>query len=166
MLAAKDGHSVKISVTSGRGDGPTSLAAFDRALWDAGIANFNLLYLSSVIPPGSRIVREQPHECAPESWGSRLYVVIAQQREVEIGTEAWAGIGWVQNLNDGRGLFVEQQGHSERQVEAQIQETMYSMLSYRKGDWGTIDSITVGVTCEERPVCAVAAAVYTAEGWR
>ena len=36
-----------ISITSGLGQGPTTLAAFDAALRDAGIANFNLIRLSS-----------------------------------------------------------------------------------------------------------------------
>lgn len=156
---------MRIQVTSGRGDGPTALAAFDKALWDAGIANFNLIYLSSIIPPGTELVRERPPALGPEHWGDRLYVVIAQQREIEIGSEGWAGIGWVQDHDTGRGLFVEHHGNSQHQVEAQIHESLFSMCSYRKGDWGDFESITIGVTCETQPVCAVAAAVYTAQGW-
>ena len=37
------------------GTGRTLLAAFDDALLAAGVANFNLITLSSVIPPGSSI---------------------------------------------------------------------------------------------------------------
>lgn len=45
-----------IYVTSGIGEGQTNLSAFDAALWDAGIANFNLIKLSSVIPPHSKVL--------------------------------------------------------------------------------------------------------------
>ncbi len=154
---------VEIYVTSGAGEGTTPLAAFDQALTRAGIANCNLMYLSSVIPPGVCLRQGQPPLLG--GWGDRLYVVIAQQREVVTGTEAWAGIGWVQELGSGRGLFVEHHGNSQHQVEAQIHETMQSMLAYRDGDWGDIDFVTVGITCEKNPVCAVAAAVYQAEPW-
>jgi arginine decarboxylase len=42
---------MQIHVSSGRGEGPTPLAAFDAALRDAGVSNYNLIALSSVIPP-------------------------------------------------------------------------------------------------------------------
>jgi len=54
-------------VTAGLGEGPTALAAFDRALWNGWNRQFhNLIYLSFVIPPVSqkkkkrRLVRESP----------------------------------------------------------------------------------------------------------
>jgi len=39
-----------ICVTSGIGEGQTILSAFDAALWDAGIANFNLLNYLQLYP--------------------------------------------------------------------------------------------------------------------
>jgi arginine decarboxylase len=156
---------MQIKITSGCGAAPTALAAFDCALLDAGIANFNLLYLSSVIPCGAALVREKPEAQILEAWGDRLYVVIAQQRETETGTEAWAGIGWVQEAESGRGLFVEHHGNSQHFVEAQIHESLQAMTSLRKGDWGEIEFLTTGITCDKDPVCALAAAVYSSEGW-
>src|SRR5687768_4646380 len=44
-----------ISIRSGSGTGRTLLSAFDNALQRAGVADFNLVTLSSIIPPGSRI---------------------------------------------------------------------------------------------------------------
>lgn len=44
-----------IVITRGTGGAPTELAAFDAALQKAGVAHFNLIRLSSLIPPGSRI---------------------------------------------------------------------------------------------------------------
>jgi arginine decarboxylase len=156
---------MQIEIIAGCGAAPTALAAFDSALLDAGIANFNLLYLSSIIPAGSNLVRRKPDAQEPEHWGHRLYVVIAQQRETEIGTEAWAGIGWVQEEASGRGLFVEHHGNSQHFVEAQIHESLHSMTALRKGDWGDIEYQTIGITCQKDPVCALAAAVYGREGW-
>ena len=40
-----------ITLSTGTGEGPTPLAAFDAALVDAGVADHNLICLSSVIPP-------------------------------------------------------------------------------------------------------------------
>lgn len=42
------------SLVKGTGEGITPLNAFDRALLDAGIGNFNLVRVSSIIPPGAR----------------------------------------------------------------------------------------------------------------
>jgi hypothetical protein len=50
-------RALSIHLSSGTGKGPTPLAAFDAALMDAGVANHNLLCLSSVIPPNARVVR-------------------------------------------------------------------------------------------------------------
>lgn len=44
----------KITLVKGRGEGDTFLTAFDRALLDAGIGDFNLIKVSSIVPPGAR----------------------------------------------------------------------------------------------------------------
>ena len=44
-------------VFSGIGKGETALSAFDAALKQAGVYNYNLICLSSIIPPGA-IVKE------------------------------------------------------------------------------------------------------------
>jgi len=48
---------MKVSITSGKGEGPTRLNALDNALLDAGIGNVNLIKVSSIIPANSRVVR-------------------------------------------------------------------------------------------------------------
>ncbi len=45
-----------ISLVAGAGEGATELNAFDRALIDAGIANLNFIRVSSIMPPGARVV--------------------------------------------------------------------------------------------------------------
>jgi arginine decarboxylase len=104
---------MKINISAGTGVGPTELSAFDHALVNAGVANFNILYLSSVLPPGSDVhVLDEPHN-PKGGWGDRLYVVMAQKRTNQRNQEVWAGIGWIQDEETKKGLLVEHEGHSE-----------------------------------------------------
>src|SRR5581483_6375695 len=102
-----------IRLTDGIGTGPTELSAFDQALVKAGIANYNIIYLSSVLPADSKITLSHKPEKLEGEWGDRLYVVMAQKRTSQRNQEAWAGIGWMQDQGTGRGLLVEHEGHSE-----------------------------------------------------
>ena len=54
----------RIILTSGIGIGSTKLNAFDNALLNAGIGNFNLLSVSSIIPPKAKIVNNPAAETA------------------------------------------------------------------------------------------------------
>lgn len=47
---------MKVSITSGKAEGPTKLNAFDNALLDAGIGDVNLITVSSILPQGAEIV--------------------------------------------------------------------------------------------------------------
>ncbi len=155
-----------VSIAHGIGTGPTTLAAFDAALRHAGIANFNLLILSSVIPAGSRVVEsDSKPPKVTGSWGDRLYVVLAEVRVQERNMEAWAGLGWTQ-CADGRGLFVEHHGHSEAMVRADITATLDSMTAGRQEEFGPVRMRIAGTTCEDEPVCALVAAVYESQPWR
>lgn len=153
-----------ICVTSGIGEGQTKLSAFDAALWDAGIANFNLIKLSSIIPPESKIKICHLKNNGKNGFGDKLYVVLAEKRESEKGREAWAGIGWVQT-KDGRGLFVEHEGAQQAEVIRLIRESLKDMVKYRKEKYSDPHYHVVGLRCENKPVCALVAAVYENEGW-
>lgn len=155
---------LNIYVTTGVGEASTSLAAFDCALFQAGIGDYNLVVLSSVIPPAANVLRKQWH-AEDEQWGHKLYVVLAEQRAEHPGQEAWAGLGWVQNEEDGRGLFVEHHGHSRQQVEDDIGASLASMCAYRTTSFGAPQMAVVGTSCTGLPACAVAAAVYQSRGW-
>lgn len=153
-------HIVKASST-----GPTALAAFDNALSKAGIADQNLIYLSSIIPPGSKMLKQSPGFDNKE-FGNRLYVVMAQQRVIERHKQAWAGIGWVQDKATGKGLFVEHHGFSDDQVQQDIHNTLTEMMKSRpNNDWSKIHMEIEGIICGNKPVCALVAAVYKSEGW-
>ena len=77
---------MKITVTWGVGTGSTKLSAFDKALWNAGIANFNLIPLSSIIPPDSQIeLRKLKLQNSKEDFGKKLYVVLSQKATYKEG---------------------------------------------------------------------------------
>lgn len=155
-----------IQVTSGTGAGPTKLAAFDAALNGAGIANHNLIRLSSIVPPKAEIiVSEGPITEPIGEWGDRLYVVMAEMRVGIPNVEAWAGIGWVQDKQSGKGLFVEHEGASEDRVRRDITQSLEALMAIRNVNFGPVQMKVVGRTCSHEPVCALVAAVFKAENW-
>ncbi len=158
---------MKIQISSGLGTGPTKLAAFDSSLNAAGVANFNLLKLSSVIPPKSEIVIRKDGEPSkvPGNWGDKLYVVMAETRVDTPNVEAWAGIGWVQDKKTRRGLFVEHEGNSEEAVRRDIKQSLEALMATRNVDFGNINMHVVGLVCTHYPVCALVVAVYKSSDW-
>jgi len=159
---------MKIYIASGIGTGPTQLSAFDAALNDAGVANYNLIRLSSVIPPQTDVEVHsnglQSKEL-PGGWGDRLYVVMAEKRVDTPNTEAWAGIGWVKDKETGKGLFVEHEGESQSKVRSDITQSLEALMATRNVDFGEIQMEVVGRTCTHHPVCALVVAVYQASDW-
>lgn len=160
---------MEIHITSGVGTGSTKLAAFDAALGSAGVANYNLLRLSSVIPPKSQLtVHENGLEgiALPGGWGDRLYVVMADAYADAVGTEAWAGIGWVQDKVTGRGLFVEHVGKSESDVRRDIAQSLNDLTSTRGINLGPVQMKVSGCAYMDRPTCSLVVAVYQASDWQ
>ncbi len=155
---------MRIRVASAVGRGPTPLAAFDAALRAAGVENYNLIPLSSVIPPGAAIERLR-HSSPPSEYGHRLYVVMARHEASRAGDEAWAGLGWTQEDGSGRGLFVEIHGASRAAVENEIEATLESMKRDRPYEYGKNEREIVGARCTGEPLCALVIAAYASEGW-
>lgn len=157
---------MNINVRRATGVGSTELAAFDHALVNAGVANFNLIYLSSVIPPGSKIISNDEPVTVVGEWGDRLYVVMAQKRTSQRNQEAWAGIGWMQDEHTKHGLLVEHEGHSEEEVRADIQNSLTGLAQNRNMKFGPINMSIVGKKCVALPVCALVVAVFESSSWK
>ena len=136
-------RSLVISVSRGTGSGPTRLAAFDRALQDAGLANYNLIRLSSVIPPNAVVREISSLDHAAGTHGDVAYCVYADAYASTPGEEAWAGIAWADHHdNTGAGLFVEHTASSEATVRRDLDSTLQAMSlsrgdNYRLGGSGT-----------------------------
>ena len=157
---------MKIAVASGIGTGPTKLAAFDAALNTAGVANYNLIRLSSIVPPKAKIVvGGEPIKKIRGNWGDRLYIVMADSRVDTPNVEAWAGIGWVQDKKTGKGLFVEHEGNSQETVKRDIQSSLEALMATRNVNFGPIQMQVVGRACVHEPVCALVLAAYQSSSW-
>lgn len=159
-------RTLTIRVATGSGVGATELSAFDAALLDAGIGNFNLVCLRSVIPPGSEIVDcDGPAEVTGE-WGDRLYLVMAEHRTNQPNSEVWAGIGWVQDEETGKGLFVEHHGTSREQVARDITDSLATLVGSRPEErFGPVQQRIEGRRCERDPVSVLVAATYETARW-
>lgn len=154
-----------IPVTSAVGHGPTELSAFDAALVGAGVADRNLIYLSSVLPPASSVRIVDRVHGTPGGWGDRLYCVMAQERTSIAGEQAWAGIGWGQDAS-GRGLLVEHHAPDERSLRHLISNSLDALCRNRGIDLPTRGLAVAGAECTGEPVCALVVAVFEAAAWR
>ena len=164
---------MKITVTSGNGTGDTTLSAFDNALKDAGVYNYNLIKLSSVIPPNSEIVMKGFQ--APENeFGHRLYIVCAEERSDLIGHSLAAGIAWYQ-WGDGRGVFAEHHDiiavldkkEAENNVSKKLQATIRNLCEFRGIDFDE-SKMSMEISSMEvssKPGCALVIAAYQSIPW-
>lgn len=161
-----------IFIVAGVGKGRTVLSAFDAALKDAGVHNYNLITLSSIIPPGSKISKIRRYQLQTEEYGHKLYVVKAEYRSDEAGKFIAAGIGWYQ-LDDGRGMFVEHEikGETrvavESEIDLRIKNSLKDLTKFRniRFDESKAHSATVITQIKDHPTCVLVLAVYKSEGW-
>lgn len=98
-----------VRVVAGTGTGPTETAAYDAALADCGLADYNLLRVSSVLPADATV--ERP-DVAPALGpvGGVLTVVEARATLAGRGTAA-AALGWATGTRGG--LFYEAEATGE-----------------------------------------------------
>ncbi len=97
--------------TTGVGSHEDPLVSFELALRDAGIEKFNLVYVSSIFPPGCRIVdREEGVKML--SPGQIVYCVMAKMTSNEAGKTIYASIGVaIPDRNDLNGYLTEYYGY-------------------------------------------------------
>ncbi|OHB18920.1 MAG: hypothetical protein A2666_05525 [Parcubacteria group bacterium RIFCSPHIGHO2_01_FULL_47_10b] len=153
-----------IYVASGKGVGDTLKSAFDEALFQIGIADFNIIYLSSILPQPAQII-EKKYPAKEAQYANKMYAIVAQELTDIPGNEVWAGLAWARQKN-GKGLFVESHGDSKAFVENYLQSTMLDLMKRRGKKYGEISYHVAGLTCKTRPVCAMVAACYKSEGWK
>lgn len=164
---------MEIKVVCGVGTGKTTLSAFDNALKDAGVYNYNLIALSSIIPPNCTVSKVKRFETPPEEWGYRLYVIKAEIRSEEAGKFIAAGLGWYQ-LEDGRGLFCEHEikGETrvavESEIKLRIKNSLKDFCKFRglKFNESKIHSAVSITQIKSSPTCVLVLAVYQSEGWK
>jgi len=155
-----------IRVSRGAGAGSTRLAAFDTALCAAGVGFYNIIQLSSVIPPDSlvrEVSGEQQHQGAA---GDVAYCVYAVAYASTRGEQAWAGVAWANHQDQsGAGLFVEHAASSEAVVRRDLHATLETMSHNRGNTYKMAGQVISSAICLNHPVCAVVVATYGTAGW-
>lgn len=155
-----------IRMSSSRAGGPTRLAAFDAALVAAGLQNFNLVPLSSVIPAGATVDVVAPAEQLKGRHGDLLYCVYAASYATVPGAQAWAGMAWaVRTDGSGAGLFVEHSSTTEADLHAHLGATLGSMMANRDEDYAERGRLVASARCTGSPVAALVVASYQTAGW-
>jgi arginine decarboxylase len=145
---------MKIDIVWGKSEGKTLVSAFDRALLEAGIHNFNLIPLSSVIPKNS-VVEEVGKVRLSKDVGDVLHVVIASFGCQKPDAIISAGLGWVQTERGG--LFIESKGEfGQEDCEEEIRIGLSEMLEAR-GWSGEIKMKVISHKVEEIANVTVAA---------
>ena len=158
-----------IRVVWGTASGPTELAAYDAALGEAGVGDYNLVTLSSVIPAGPilEVVGEAPDLGPP---GEELRVVQSKAVASPAGSDGdrgetvAAGIGWARS-EEGPGIFYEVAGADAERVRAEIETGLDAGKAQR--DWSFVDEevvvgeATAGTTgADDAYAAAVVQATY------
>lgn len=158
----------------------TPLAAFHRALVAVGLGHYNLVRLSSVIPPGTAVGagRLDQGPALPARWrgprpddlvdghhGDRVYCVYAEHGTDVPGQEVWAGVGWAQRLDGQGGYFVEHHGPTADAVTTEIRTSLEDMTADDVAEFGPSEWLLEGVVCRDTPVCALVVVPYAVVGW-
>lgn len=142
-----------VTLVAGAGEGRTELNAFDRALMDAGIANLNFIRVTSILPPGARLIplpRLLPGMLTPAVYAS----IISHTPGERIAAALGVGVS-----RDSYGVIMEHShtGTAEN-AEAIVRRMVEDAFAHRDL---RLDEIHVTVTEHqvERVGCAVAAAL-------
>jgi arginine decarboxylase len=166
----KNGHrgreALTIKVSRGTGEGRTRLSAFDAALRSAGVSDFNLIRLSSVIPNGSEVQEVGARDQLTGPFGAALYCVYAVGWASTPHSEAWAGVAWSRSLDgSGGGLFVEHSGMSLADVQHDLTVSLDDLSIHRGGGFEPEGQVLTSIRCTDRPVCAIVVATYRWQDW-
>ena len=121
--------------TKGVGKDTTSLQSFEVALRDAGIAQLNLVKVSSIFPPGCKIIGKKRGMAMLEP-GQVTFVVLAETRTNEPNRLACAGVGLaVPASGDRYGYISEHHGYglTEKKCADLVEDMAASMLATTLG---------------------------------
>ncbi len=165
---------MEIYLVSASGEGKTELSAFDNALANCGVLNYNLIRLSSVIPPNTEIIQVDKYHTPDSDWGHKLYCVQAEMRSSKKGEALACGIGSYMIEGENKGVFVEHEtkgGTDEEfvrnKVEKDIKASLSDLCLHRNipYDESKVGTIITSAIAGDRPTCVLALAIYKAEDW-
>ena len=150
---------MNIRIVSGKSEGKTLVSAFDLALAKAGINNYNLQYLSSIIPKGAEVIEVDKYDNPGRKVGDIVNIVIAKKTSDEPQKWISCGIAWVP-AEEG-GILVEESCEGRaKEVERLLTEGAEDMKSIRDWNWSTEVKMKTMEHKVENKACVVVAAVY------
>ncbi|ELY94090.1 pyruvoyl-dependent arginine decarboxylase [Natrialba taiwanensis] len=156
-----------IRIVQGTGEAPTAMASYDAALAAAGVENYNLVSVSSVIPAD---VPVEDVGTAPELGpaGERLTVVEACATTAGPG-QVSAALAWSSADDSGPGLFYEVAGETDPEdVENRVLKGLAAGQDLREWSFGEprvaiehsqsesgvyTTSLVLAVYGESEPIC-------------
>ncbi len=104
--------------TKGVGVDKARLASFENALRVAGIAHLNLVQVSSIFPPGCKIISREQGIAKLEA-GEITHCVMAREQTQEPGRRIVASVGLaIPEGNDKYGYLSEHHGYGQTEQEA------------------------------------------------
>lgn len=137
----------------GKGEGSSLLNAFDAALWDAGVGNYNLLRVSSILAPNSleKSGIEVPH-------GAPLLIAYGSHTTADRGDTVAASIGiGVPEDPNSPGVIMEHSHHGGLDYSlARVREMAIEGMALRKYALKEVIVFGAEITCVDKPVCAFA----------
>lgn len=147
-------------VTKGCATSSTSpLNAFDAALLKAGIAQCNLVSVSSILPPDAEKIDHS--EVTP---GTMTFSVLARM-DGDPGETIGAGIGWAFGVNSAGkryGIVTEAHGYKDREaIERELKSKLQGMTKLRQMQITTVETIAEFLEVPKGKYgCAIVALVY------
>lgn len=132
-----------IRVVWGTGRGPTEVSAYDAALADANVHNYNLVHVSSVVPADATV---ESVEAAPDLGDTGGKLTVVEGTATKAGpTVVSAALGWA--TGDGPGLFYEAAGGTDTEtVETRVRKGLEAGLELR--DWDIDETQVQSVSIE------------------
>ena len=147
----------EVFLVTGVGKHSAPVASFEHALRDAGVEPYNLVSVSSILPPDAEFV--EPHEGVERlSPGQVVHAVLGRETVTEGRASAAVGVA---RAEEGHGYFIERSGVENAGDSAETLARGMVETSEATGDLEESFSVGATASVEERDghVTAVAAAV-------
>lgn len=153
-----------VALTHGSGTGGSPLNAFDNALRDGGIADFNLIKVSSIVPPGVPVMRLR-HRAQPISGeGLMVPTIYVELTSDEVGAELAVAVGAGIPRSVGAGIvFVASCEGSREQASSLVSEMVGEGMERKGTPAGKIHVASASTVVREPWTTVLAAAVFLDE---
>lgn len=143
----------RYTLVSGVGSGSTKLNAFDNALYNAGVGNYNLIKVSSILPPISKeeiVIGGVDGGILPIAYGSKI--------ENEKGAQIVAAVGvGIPENSEEIGIIMEYSGcENEDQAILIVKKMVREAMDNRNIQIKDIKCISSSCRVDENFCCAFA----------